>query len=350
MATILELVTILKPNLLENEQMSLADTIDKFSKEYYAKDWIQLEKFDLLSEEVQNKLIRTIFQLQYGNYDGIANEILSSLMSWTGGTVIFRDFPPDENELYQRAFGLIGFQNFSNINVTKQIYLLGSRFLPLGPMLGIDIKTNVELHFTNYCAIDILESESQTFAGAVRNNQTLLFDKPIAKWIEDFLKSGVDTVNAYLEKQSENNQLKQGGARLLGTILDLYIELVTGVIWKEVEKSDCVHGHIEEMVKQKNENISPDELYLQELMKIPKIEIWLEDTEEIVNWLRTKNLVFIKKLFTVLAKKINLIDEQQLDLTLKLINFCEENAIFSDSVLLFNETTSQFEWNTEFLN
>lgn len=351
MATILELVTILKAELSENEQIFLAEQIDNSATEYYSENWGALSKMDLLLEKTQNNVIRTIFQLQYGNYDGIANEILSSLMSWTGGTVVFKDFPRDENEFYQRVFGLIGFQNFTDINTTKQIYLLGSRFLPLGPMLGLDVLSNVELHFTNYCEISILESEAQAFAGAIRNNQTVLFKKTIAGWVDDFLGSNVNSVDAYVKSSSVQDMLKKDSEiELLGIILDLYTELVTGVIWKNVEKSDCVHGHIEEMIKDKKSTLSADDLYLQEFAKIDKVEIWLQDAEEIGRWLQTKDMDFIKKLCKELAKKVDLNNTVQLELTSTLLGFIEESRLIKNPILLFDESTGQFEWNPDFLN
>lgn len=351
MADYLELTTLLLPDLSETDRLSWAHDVENNSMEFHMDSWLKIQKNDLLSETVQKNFIRTIFQLQYGNYEGITGEILKKILAWTNGTVIFDEFPVVKNEFYQRAFALIGFQNFVAVPSTTQIYLLGSRFFPLASSLGVDVLVNVKMHFREYCQLDILEIDCALFTAAVRQNSTVIATRTLENWIGLFMAKS-QPVNDFLSTTDVTELLTNDGQyKLLRVMLDLYEALVSGSIWKNLNAGFCFHESLNDVSSQNfiEAEQSPDRVYLKKLARVPDITVWLEDSEEIGKWLQVQTVDFVKGLFGVLISKANLDDNKQLDHIFVIISVAKTVHSFLNDILSFDESTSQFHWNSELL-
>ena len=79
-----------------------------YISEYDSSSWQEVKKEDLVKEEVQARLIRTMFLSQH-QYYGVMNEILISLEEWSNSTMVFEDFDEELIEFYQLFYCFLGY-------------------------------------------------------------------------------------------------------------------------------------------------------------------------------------------------------------------------------------------------
>lgn len=352
MLTFLEIITIFYPSYNLEDQKILGVKLDEETGEFYTESWKKIEQSGLVDQTIQLRLLRTLYQLQFGYYDGVGTEILRSLERWSGGSLVFDFLSPAENEFYQKLYTLIGFRCFEYVAPTTQLLLLGTRMLPLALFLKVPIYKDVERHFASTCDIEYLKADSVVMSGAIENNSTKVgmgkSAKMISEWIKEFNKfkekNRPNAIEEYIKKISTSEKDPEL-QEVLGEIIQLYQALITNDIWQNITYSLCIHQE-----RGRDSSFFPDDYYLHVLKQLPNISSWLQDHSEVALWFSKKPENTVKKLFSVLKEKIDLNNEEQLGLVMQLIDDLKEKKIKDiDQVLFFNEEDGEFRWNEDLL-
>ncbi len=332
--------------------------VETKSTEYYAHTWQDVTVELLADQEVQLNLIRTLYQSSF-SYSGVVDEILRSLDEWSERTLIFEHLSSNDNIFYRRFYTFLGFLNFADIEFKRKMRLLDSELLVLACHWDIPIYVNVQSHFAEFAQINALKKEALLFANAIAANQTELGEerkelKTIAQWVKAFDEHEGATfeerVDTFLSEQFEATRLSEADSNILGKILSLYWSLKGSFIWQEIVNS---HTAGYEQVEKKNVR-SVDDHYIQLLYEGTEQDIveWLQDYEETVHWidLTGKSEAFVKKILFVLSEKVDLQNQQQVELVIKFINKLKERGLeLIDEVLYFDEEDHSFHWDEELI-
>jgi hypothetical protein len=334
--------------------LSRLDTLPSFD----ARSWQKIKKADLENEEVKLRLVKTLFNLSIA-YDGVGSEIAKSIEKWSeDATLIFLDFSADNQDFYEHYYAFLGWVLFSNMKLTTQIYLLGSRFLLMACIWQTPIYNNVQNFFAGLISLRVMENNAIIFKEAMETNDTILKEegkneKTIAQWIESFVEfdevSLDNKVDEYLASSMEVSRLSEKNKSYLGSIFTLYWGLRTGLIYTELDFS--IAPGIEHLEKRENKNT--DDYYLQMLYKATAedFSVWLESHEDAVDWIAKtqKPIEFIKKLLFILLEKVDMKNEKQIENTISFINSLNLAGLEGlDDVIYFDEEKTEFKWNEDF--
>ncbi len=137
---------------------------------------------------------------------------------------------------------------------------------------------------------------------------------------------------------------------MIWEVLNLYNDLVTDVIWKNLKYSFCFHEKLGP-----GEKLDPEQHYLDVLGKTKDITPWLEQHAEVVEWLKPKSEKFVLALLSVLQKKVDVIDENHIKNILEFLSLCKEKNIAGgkidfETIFFFDEEDGQFHWNEKLLS
>lgn len=347
-----ELVTNFFPERSESERQVLVGKLENNSFEYNARDWSGIEMLDLTNERVKLNLLFSLYQYQFGYYEGADSAILQSLEDWSDKKIIFDFLNDDQNWFYQKYYAWLGFLNFDHQKSLRQDFLLGSRFLLLAVLSGkLPIIEIIRNYFAQYCFVNIYKEETARFADDVSENKSIIGDaqdkenKTIADWVKlfDGFKASDDETKAeeFSQQFIEVTKLDAPLKVALEYILVLYYALVTNQIWKNIIDDKCLH---EEKVEPQTE-IDRTAAYLNGLKALPDLNQWLAGAQEIAKWLKTQAVDFIPKLLSEVKNKVNLSDENQLNLLINFSDILQEQKLITEELVYFNESDSQFHWN-----
>ena len=353
METFLEILKLLYPLKSEIELKTLALKCDSFLvREFYEQEWKDIELDNLGDLEVQLRLVKTFYQLSFGYY-GVANEILDSLELWGGESMVFEIYNEETRYFLNIIYTFLAFSYFNKQNVGRQIFLLGSRFLPLAITLQISVYNIVKEEFLSTCDIDNLTETALFFSNSIANNHSSLGQEEeghaIFTWIEIFNKfkkeitDSKNLIDDFYKKDKEFSKLEITDKIILIEILNLYDDLFTGKIWRDAEKPDCIHEKTE--IKK---TINIIEEYFNLLEKSPDINPWLEDHKEVAEWLnkQTDKENFEKIIIKILKEKVNLKNTAQTSLTLEFLEDLKNNNIVKNAdILYFDESEGKFKWS-----
>ena len=324
-------------------------------------EWQKIKKEDLANEETQLKLINNLFESQT-RYDGVDDEILRDLGEWSEGTVVFKDFDSVSVEFYQRFYCYLGWLNFARVGYERKLFLLETRFLLLACVWNIPIYHAVQRSFAYYYFVKTMKEDAKLFRISIERNVTLLGDekgayKQVGEWIKqfnEFVPKNLETaVDEFLKSSTEINSLSAASQDALGKIITLYWGLASGAIWKEIEWSEA-GGMLEK--KPNIETKQDDSYYIQAVEQVDDpefIKMYLKDTQEIADWIDQsgKDVEFVKKLVRALAKKVNLKDQAEVSLLLKLMAALKEKGVENiTDIIFYDEKTNQFTWDKELVS
>lgn len=325
--------------------------------EYDSKSWQEVKKDDLGKEEVQLSLIKTFYTLQF-DYDGAASEIIRCLEEWTDGVLLFPQLAEEKQEFYQRYYVFLGFVCFEYLKLTSQVYLLGSRFLPLALAWEIPLYVDVQNFFSHLTSLRLMEDFSMAFYTAIEKNKTpfgeeLNKTKTIADWVKEFNEFPGNNLAAKVDEFLENKfavqRLPEDDRKILDKILTLYWGLRAGFIWRELEYSAAQGGED----KPKRENKTADDYYLQELFNADQesFAVWLDSYQEAAEWIvsASKPMEFIKKLLFILFEKVDLKNVDQVNKVIDFVNLLSSMGLQNvDEIIYFDEKEQKFKWNDSF--
>lgn len=329
------------------------DSVD----EYYSETWDVPTVTDLEQEEVQVRLVRTLFESQF-TYNGVVDDIMGSFEEWTQNLVIFDMLEPEVNAFLQRYYCFLGWLNFKHIAMSRRSYLLGSRFFLMGAVWDVPLYTSVQEHFAQFRWLDLMRGDADVFSLAIEKNATQLgtegrVTKKISAWVEDFnaffhVKPS-EKVPAYLENSMEVSRLDEETKTLLDRILTVYYALKMGDMWRTV--TDQEGGGYEH--KETKDGLERDDYYIQILYEggPEAIAEWLQDHEDIANWLlaNQKDEEFIMKLFRVLYQHVDFGNEEVVQNLVQFANELKERGLDEiDEMVFFDENNGSFKWNDEF--
>lgn len=330
--------------------VALENFLETAATEYYAGTWKKVMLNDLGTDKVKLNLLRTLYQLQYGFYDGVVNNILQSLDEWSGGTMVFSLMTDEENEFYQHLYAFLAWQNFDHLSVARQLFVLSTRFLVLGLLWDLPVYVGIRRYFAEFCLYDKLTAETSLFAGAIERNETPLTqkgesDQTVKQWLEKFRplfhkNRNESSVREFIEEATLKENLNKEDVDLLKKLLNLYVAIVTDAIWQKLDATLCIHPH-----DPTDKNFSEEEYYL-DLLEKTDFTAWLSTHEKTADWLKDKTVGYVKKLLAIVKKRANLNDEKQLEYLLPLISeIAAKNNSALEKVLYFDGTDNQFHWN-----
>ncbi len=331
MLELVELITLFYPDKSLKERDQIQARCKK-GVDYDAKGWLDISFSDLKMDRVKDNLILTFYYNQ-NSYYGVIDEILVSLENWSNGILNFPELGEDDSMFYERFYGLTGFTFFPYLTPTTQIYLLGSRFLLQASIWGLPVISRVQQYFSRFCSLDILKRDAIWFAEAIKKNNT-----PIEKNVT----LGEWLTNKTLDTVTISDPTIQEACVTIGK---LYLQLLSNEIWADLDFSTCSHaktGH--------PEVVNVEELYLHRLRETRDLSAWIQDYESIAEWCKGRSAEFIKKILQVVKEKLPL--SQYEDNIVNFVSALGNNGFeeLAAEVILFNESTSQFEWNPELLN
>lgn len=347
-----ELITNFFPERSEQERQVLLGKLENNSLNYTARDWAAINPLQLANEQVQLNLLYSLYQYQSDYYEGADSAILESLEDWSDKKIFFDFLTEPQNWFYQKYYAWLGFLNFEHQKSLRQDFLLGSRFLLLAVLSGkIEIIEKVRNYFAHYCFVNIYKEDSARFADDLLDNKNIIGDpddnnnKSISDWIKMFENFKFDDTETKVEEFSRQfvqiTKLVGPLKVALEYILVLYDALATNKIWKNIVDDKCLH---EEKVESQPE-VNVAETYLNFLKELPDLNQWLGSASEVAVWLKTQNVDFIKKLLITVKEKVNLLDENQLNLVISFGNILQEQKFINEELVYFNESDNQFHWN-----
>jgi hypothetical protein len=170
----------------------------------------------------------------------------------------------------------------------------------------------------------------------------------IAEWIQDYnnfiIKSkSSNSLEDYFKIKDKFKELSGKDMEIIKEIIFIFDELKTGKIWRDITQFRCAHKKSDH-----KESFDPNQHYLQRLSEIKNIDFWLQDYMVVADWLVGKPGSFLKDLFAILKKKIDLSKEEQIQNLLNLSEQLKNKKIIKDDVIFFNESDNQFHWNEDF--
>lgn len=319
---------------------------EKTGLDYDINGWKKVKKINLSELHVKISLVKTLFQSQY-NSGGIANEIMMSLESWTGGMLDFVFLSENDRLFYRTIYILFGFLSFLNISPRRQVYLLNGRALIIGLVIGIDILGLLQDLFSRFNFVLIAKNESKVFSLAIANNgaEVELENKKrkISEWISDYGKFVPAVEGEKIDLFILNNfKVDNKDSEVLSKIIYLYDQLSTDKIWKDLKYST---GPYEKTDKKEVSLEEQENYYLELLKESDQFFSWLEDYKNVTVWLKEKKPEFLKKLWTVAKEKTDLNDEKQLELLSQFSSLLQEEKIYKDDLIYFDESAGKFVWN-----
>ena len=350
------IIAQLYPDKKQDELQKFVDVCVSDGREYYHRTWSRVKPDDLDEDEVKYNLIRTLYQSQQSYY-GAIEEVLRSLENWSNGALTYGHISKEDNEFYQRYYCFLGWLNFPNIQIKRQLYLLQSRFLVMAAGWDVPIYTNVQDYFTQYAYVAGFKDDARMFYEAIERNRFNIgvegkLVRTVGEWVDLFNKSDSRTfenrVDEYFEDNLEVDRMGTEIKEILNKIFTLYYGLKGGFIWREIK--DVVPGGYEP--KKKKDGKDADEYYLELLAEADEeqFSIWLRDWETVGQWflLTRKSDDFVNRLFYIITEKANLENDEQVE---NLTNFIHEmqNAgwTIGADLLYFDEEKMEFEWNEE---
>ncbi|EKE25454.1 MAG: hypothetical protein ACD_5C00151G0002 [uncultured bacterium] len=346
-----ELILYFFPERSDQEREVLVQKLENGCVNYVARDWSHIDLLNLSEEKVQLNLLYSLYQYQFSYYDGVDMEILGSLEDWSDKKIYFDILTDEQNWFYEKYYALLGFINFEYQKQFRQEFLLNSRFLVFAVLSGfIDVSKNVRNYFSHYCSINILKQDADTFADAIAENKNIVGDlndkenKTIAAWVKllnEFKAENNNKVEEFFEKFVQITSLPDPLKYALHQILSLYNSLITNNIWKNITEDHCLH---EEKVESQK-SIDREAAYLDFLKKLPNLVKWLGNAELVVNWLKTQSSDFTKKLLLAVKDKVDLEDDNQLQLLLQFGSILHEQKLIFDDLVYFNESDNKFHWS-----
>ncbi len=350
MINFLDFIERLYPDKPKAEQERLALWCEENAAEYYPETWKRITSEDLDDEKVQMHLVRTLYQLQYGYYEGVVQGIAESFLLWTNGTVIFPLMDDELQAFYQRYFAFLTFQNFRYLTAPQQSFVLGTRFLVLGMVWKLPVLDSVQLYFATYCDVDILKTDAALFAGTISRNLTVIEDadekasKTIQQWIQTYdaftPKDKEEKMVEFFDQVISKTTIEENVRLILRDIIVLHDLLITDAIWKNLDYSLCTHARSE-----RDPSFNRDEFYVHRLEQANDITAWLNEYEETAAWFQNKPETLKKRLMKVLSQKVDLSDTKKVDLLLKFLHGLNEEKW--EGALFFNEQDGTFHWNEE---
>lgn len=326
-----QIITLLYPSASSEQKKEVLERCKKSGIDYDVKSWLEVEYQQLSSEKVKDNLVLTFFYNQE-SYFGVIGEILHTLNVFSGGVVQFKDLDLDTNEFYERYFGVVGFTHFAFLAPSIQIQLLGGRFLLLTALWGVPILSKVQGYFARFCSLDILKRDARWFANAIKNNKTpILNDRALSDFLGEEDRE-INTVTDPIIKPA------------LELIAKLYRLLQTGGIWQNLDYSLCSHAKSED-----KENVNIEELYLHRLQETTDLSSWVEDYKDIAKWCEGRSVNLVKKILLEIKNKLplNQFEEPIINLINELSGVGFPEII---DAIIFNESTGQFEWNSDLLS
>lgn len=347
-----ELINNFFPERSDIEREVLLQKLINDSTDYTARDWSEIVPVQLGHEQVRLNLLHTLYEYQSGYFDGVDTEILSSLEDWTDKKMVFDFLTEDQGWFYQRYYACLGFLNFSYQKSIRQDFLLGSRFLLLVVLFGkVPVIESIRFFFAHFCFVNIYKEDAARFAADMLGNKTIVGNpddknsKTISEWItifDNFKSADAETKvedfsKQFIEVATMDEHLKVA----LEYILVLYDSLVTNKIWKNITEDKCLH---EEKVEPQA-TVDETATYLKFLQNLPDLNQWLGSASEVAVWLKTQAPDFIKKLLVAVKEKVNLEDENQLNLLVNFGSILQEQKLINEELVYFNESDNQFHWN-----
>jgi len=360
MLSIAELVTQLYPEKEPEPLQYVADLVAENFDEFYTHTWNEIQREDLLKENIQVRLVKTLFHSQF-TYDGVVSMILQSLLDWSGGDLVFEDFDEDVAAFYERLFTFLGFVNFAWISHEQQSFLLQSRCLVLAAVWNVSLYVNVQNYFARISSIVNMYEETDLFAFNIRKNESFLrgtenSDKTVAYWVnlfDVFVPGSIENkIPEFLSDTLEVTRLPEDTRKFLDKILAVYWGLQTGVIYREVTAEDALPAGMERQAPP-TEKKSQEDYYIDLLYAFPKenFNIWLKDYEATAYWLimTEKPPAFIRKILFVLLEKIDLTNIEEVQLVQSFFGRLAEGELEGiDGVLYYDESDSQFHWDEDY--
>lgn len=348
----MEMIQYLKlffPSLDPKKEAEFLSTLENRVGDYSKESWSLVTKEMLKEDIVKLRLVRTIYQSQFG-YDGVIGMIMDSLDWWREESKegLGNYLLPDDESFYNLFYTYLGFTFFDEYDYRRQVYLLGTHFLVLAYTLDIDVFSSIQLHFSHFC--DIFESHQDTilFVAALSNNPTIIGDefggieiKKVIVEIDKFIRQGNnDGVSNLI---NNNEYLDENDKLILNNVLYLYQELKNDNIWKELSFNKAFH------LKMKNfPSLKEEEIYLKLIEQIKDMNIWLNDYPEVVIWLKTKNFdqQVISKMFKIIKGKTDQTNFDQMSLVLNFFWELSNNGLWAKDVpLYYDEKAFQFYWS-----
>lgn len=349
MLTFLELVKLFYPQKTTEEQEKIARLLEVQSTEFYPDSWNKVKREQITLQETQLNLLRTVYQFQFGYYNGVASEILSSIEKWTEGVINFKTPFEEVNNFYEWLYAYLGFQNFSHLSLEKQVYLLGSRFIFFAINFNIPVFEKIQEYFSNTCDVDFSKQVSHFFSTAIHVNKTpldLSNGTTIQDWITKYeLTSELEEnkLDKFVSLE-EVKELNEDVQLRLFKILELFDALKTDSIWRDIKIRFCVHGKLE-----RNDHVDTFSRYLEFLAEQSDIMSWLQDFKNIASWIKAGPQDYWKSMMKVLQKKIDLKNEVEVDALSQFLSYLEGQKLVPEGILSFNETDDQFHWNEELI-
>jgi len=330
MMTLEAIIAKIYPEKSPDELEYIFEDVFNHAVAYEPKSWQTVKKEDILKEKIQHKMIRTLFESQEGGEQGIIDMILDSLEEWSENYMLFTDF---DHELQQFCASFYA--------------------------LGLDMRGYIRRNFARFCFASVYKVDAELFTKAIEDNISYIGIEPNGATIAEcgadyakFLRSSNSanlSVADYLDNNSLSGKLDKVNLTILFKILAIYQDLKTGAIWRDINDFLCVHKKLEPGESKNKEK--EEDYYLEALTNASEIISWLESYMEVVTWLKGKSTDFIKRLFKVLVKKIDLTDEKQVDLLLQLIEYLpsEYKEIFS-GILYFSQADYKFHLDESLLS
>jgi len=359
MMTLEAIIAKIYPEKSPDELEYIFEDVFNHAVAYEPKSWQTVKKEDILKEKIQHKMIRTLFESQEGGEQGIIDMILDSLEEWSENYMLFTDFDHELQQFCASFYALASCINFEWLGRNRQLYILSSSFLAIILSLGLDMRGYIRRNFARFCFASVYKVDAELFTKAIEDNISYIGIEPngatIAECVADYAKflrssnSANLSVADYLDNNSLSGKLDKVNLTILFKILAIYQDLKTGAIWRDINDFLCVHKKLEPGESKNKEK--EEDYYLEALTNASEIISWLESYMEVVTWLKGKSTDFIKRLFKVLVKKIDLTDEKQVDLLLQLIEYLpsEYKEIFS-GILYFSQADYKFHWDESLLS
>ncbi len=344
-----DIVNIFYPGVSSEEKERLSRVLENESVEYYTNTWALIQVKNLKEEKVQLNLLRSFYQIQFSYYDGVIINILDSFEIWTNQKIVFENFTQEQQQFYEKYYTFIAFQNFSHLQIYRQLTLLGSRFLRIALVWDFPVFSYLQIYFASFCDIEILKADSELFTRSISFNITPInignIQGTVADWVKKFndfdATVAKDKVQAFMNI-SEVVKLETDAKNFIVVLITIYQGLLLQTIWKDIDFSLCVHSP-----RGVKDNIAPIDRYLHLLDQSKNIIVWLKDSSSIVEWLKNSPKEYIKNIFQILKKKININNEEEQELLIKFSILLKESNLFNLDVVFFDEQTSQFQWNEE---
>ncbi len=356
MITLEEIIGKIYPKKSLEELEIIFEFIANHAVSFEIRSWRMITKGDLANPKIQQRLVRTLFESQEGGEHGIVDVIFDSLEGWTDSYFLFADFEPELRKFYTAYYALASCVNFEWLGGGRQSYLLGGPFLAIMLAMGLDLDMHIRRYFSRFCFVGIIKDDTERFAQAIENNPSYIGVKPagstVAMWISDFAKLLVSSrqadasVENYLNTNSSYNKLNEVDKKVLSDILNIYKQIKTGAIWRDTKDFMCVHEKLEPGKIEQVKEMTQEDYYLSVLADAKEVTTWLQSYKEVAIWLQNKSVDFVKKLFKVLIKKVDLNDEKQVNLLVQFIEVLPTSHKKAfEGILYFSAIDNQFHWD-----